>query len=328
MRRLALAATALIALAAPARAEKIKLSYAGVNANFAQYFAAEDKGYFKAEGLDVELVQAGGGVAIPALLAGDLAYSGSPSSAMSAIIRGAPLKVILIGQSRPIYELWSFDPEAKRLEDLKGKMVAITIRGGTDELGLRILLNNRKLPANFLAITPAGSDANILAALTSGTQQNGVITRTQKGQLRKSGALDKARMLADFHDEVIMQTGGLVTSAKEIAENRDRAKRVLRAVWKGTLYLMTQREGVLDLMRKRQPGLADDILVADVEGGMADVEATGMMPFDAAKKELAVRGEINGVPPEKVPPPEAVYDFSLIREAIAEVAQSGWKPLR
>ena len=48
MRRLALAATALIALAAPARAEKIKLSYAGVNANFAQYFAAEDKGYFKA----------------------------------------------------------------------------------------------------------------------------------------------------------------------------------------------------------------------------------------------------------------------------------------
>lgn len=318
----------LVALTAPAGAEKIKISYAGANANFAQYFAAEDKGYFKEEGLDVELVQAGGGVAIPALLAGDLAYSGSPSSAMSAILRGAPLKVILIGQSKPIYELWSFDPQAKRLEDLQGKMVAITIRGGTDELGLRILLNNRKLPSNFLAITPAGSDANILAALVSGTQQNGVITRTQKGQLRKSGALDKARLLADFHEEVVMQTGGLVTSTKEIVEHRDRAKRVLRAVWKGTIYLMTQRDGVLDVMRKRQPGLADDILVADVEGGMADVEASGEMPFDAAAKELAVRAEINGIPPDKVLPPETVYDFSLIRETIAEIKQSGWKPAR
>src|ERR1700733_7315631 len=113
------AALALCALASPAGAESFKISYAGTNANFAQYFAAEDKGYFKDEGLDLQLVQLGGGTATPALIAGDLTYSGSPSSAMSAILRGAPLKVILIGQSKPIYELWSFDPTVHRLEDLK-----------------------------------------------------------------------------------------------------------------------------------------------------------------------------------------------------------------
>src|ERR1700691_5502210 len=93
------AALVLCALAAPGRSESFKISYAGTNANFAQYFAADDKGYFKDEGLDVQLVQLGGGTATPALIAGDLAYSGSPSSAMSAILRGAPLKAILIGQS-------------------------------------------------------------------------------------------------------------------------------------------------------------------------------------------------------------------------------------
>jgi NitT/TauT family transport system substrate-binding protein len=332
MRRLALAALGLIALAAPAAApaaaQTIKISYAGVNANFAQYFAAEDKGYFKDEGLDVQLVQLAGGVATPALISGDLAYSGSPSSAMSAILRGAPLRVILIGQSKPIYELWSFDPGVHRLEDLQGKIVALTIRGGTDELAMRMVLNARHLPGNYVAITPAGSEANVVAALLSGAMQNGIITRTEKGELKRANALDKGRLLVDFHKEVRLQTGGLVTSAQEIAEHRDRVLKVLRAVWKGTLYLMTQKDGVIDVMRRREPTLSDDIVLADVEGGMQDVEETGMMPMDAAAKELAARAEISGVPADQVPAPDKVYDFGPITTAIAQIKQSSWTPER
>ena len=328
MRRLVLAALALAALTAPAAAERFKISYAGVNANFAQYFAAEDKGYFKDEGLDVELVQLGGGVATPALISGDLAYSGSPSSAISAILRGAPLKVILIGQSKPIYELWSFDPAAHRLEDLQGKVVALTIRGSTDELALRMILNKRNLPSNYVAITPAGSEANVVAALLSGAMQSGILTRTEKGQLKTANALDKGRMLVDFHNEIRMQTGGLVTSVQELAERHDRVLKVLRAVWKGTLFLMSQKDGVTEIMRKREPGLAPEIIDADVAGGMQDVEDTGMMPMDAAAKELLARAEISGVPAAQVPPADKVYDFGPIQEAIAQVKQSGWKPQR
>ena len=327
MRRLSLAALALVALTAPASAQKLKISYAAPNANFAQYFAAEDKGYFKDEGLDVELVQLGGGVATPALISGDLAYSGSPSSAMSAILRGAPLKVILIGQSKPIYELWSFDPAVHKLEDLQGKIVALTIRGSTDELAFRMILNKRGLPSNYAAITPAGSEANVVAALLSGAMQSGILTRTEKGQLKASHTLEKGRMLVDFHDEIRMQTGGLVTTAQEIAEHRDRVLKVLRAVWKGTLYLMSQKDGVTDIMRKREPGVAAEVIDADVEGGMQDVEDTGMMPMDAAAKELLARAEISGVPADKLPPADKVYDFGPIQEAIAQVKQSGWKPL-
>jgi NitT/TauT family transport system substrate-binding protein len=327
MKRFAFAAI-LALVAAPASAQKIKVSYAAPNANFAQYFAAEDKGYFKDEGLDVELVQAGGGQATPALIAGSLHYSGSPSSALSAILRAAPLKVILVGQSKPIYELWSFDPQVTRFEDLKGKMVAITTRGSTDELSLRIYMKNRNLPNDFLTISPMGSEAVRTASLVSGTQQNGVIVRTEKGTLKQAGILDRGRRIVDFHDEITMQTGGLVTTDTELAENRDRAKRLLRAVWKGTLYLMTQREGVADLIRKRQPMLSADALAADVEGGMADVDDDGVIPADAAAKELAVRAEIVGLTPDKAPPPEKVYDFSLIREVVAEIKASGWTPKR
>ena len=327
-RRSLLLASLLLTAAAAAQAQPIKLSVAAVNANFAQYFAAEDKGYFKEEGLDVAIVQLGGGVATPALIAGDLAYSGSPSSAMSAILRGAPLKVILIGQSKPIYELWSFDPGVHRLDDLKGRTVALTARGGTDELALRMVLNQHGRPADFLVPVFVGAANNVLASLVSGGQQNGIINRTQKGELARAGLLPRGRMLVDFHDEIVLQTGGIVTTATELSQHRDRALHLLRAVWKGTLYLMTQKEGVLALLRRRNPSLTDDILLPDVEGGMADVQRDGEMPMDAARRELAARAELNGIPADKVPPPEAVFDFSLIREAIAGIAASGWKPER
>ena len=190
MRRVLLAVLGLAALAAPASAQKLKISYAAPNANFAQYFAAEDKGYFKDEGLDVELVQLGGGVATPALISGDLAYSGSPSSAISAILRGAPLRVILIGQSKPIYELWSFDPAVHKLEDLQGKIVALTIRGSTDELALRMILNKRGLPSNYVAITPAGS-ASAETRSAAPLQLRSCVTTTARNNTPKRPATSR-----------------------------------------------------------------------------------------------------------------------------------------
>jgi len=70
------------------------------------YHIAKDKGYFAAEDLDVEVVVAGGGVATPALMSGDAQFTGSPGAAIPAILKGAPLKLVLVTQSHPSYQLW------------------------------------------------------------------------------------------------------------------------------------------------------------------------------------------------------------------------------
>jgi hypothetical protein len=41
-----------------------------------------------------------------------------------------------------------------------------------------------------------------------------------------------------------------------------------------------------------------------------------------------VRAELLDVAPDKVPPPEQVYDFSVIREVIAELKAANWHPTR
>jgi ABC-type nitrate/sulfonate/bicarbonate transport system substrate-binding protein len=71
MTRLTFAAGALAALllASPASAlDHVKMSYVVPTVNYGALFVAVDKGYFKDEGIEVEILQAGGGVATPALI--------------------------------------------------------------------------------------------------------------------------------------------------------------------------------------------------------------------------------------------------------------------
>ena len=81
-------------------------------------------------------------------------------------------------------------------DDLKGRTVALTARGGTDELALRMVLNQHGRPADFLVPVFVGAANNVLAALVSGGQQNGIINRTQKGELARAGGLNLGRRAA------------------------------------------------------------------------------------------------------------------------------------
>src|SRR5579862_718581 len=148
--------------------ESIKVSYPALSASVAPLMIAIEKGYYADDGLKIELTQAGGGASTPALIAGEVPYTTSSGSAISAIINGAPLKVIYTTEDRPGYELWTVDPNIKTLADIKGKAVGIQTRGDTNEIAMNILLKDNKMPLNSVSYIAAGSEQNKLAALQSG----------------------------------------------------------------------------------------------------------------------------------------------------------------
>ena len=129
-----LAAAILLACAAPAwAADHIKATIPVLaDTAYAMYHIAQDKGYFAAEGLDVDVVVAGGGVATPALISGDAQFTGSPGAAIPAILKGAPVKLVLVTQGHPSYQLWAGDPAIKTLADLKGRQIGVISRGDFD----------------------------------------------------------------------------------------------------------------------------------------------------------------------------------------------------
>ncbi|TMA60684.1 MAG: ABC transporter substrate-binding protein [Deltaproteobacteria bacterium] len=148
--------------------DKVRFSVAAVTGSYMDEFVAIEKGYHRDEGLSVEMIRAGGGIATQALIAGDLQFSTSAGSALTAMLRGAEIRVVYTNIDRPGYQVWSGRPEIKSLKDLIGKKVGVTSRGDTQELSVRLLLRKHGIDVNSVVYIPVGFGATRLAALQTG----------------------------------------------------------------------------------------------------------------------------------------------------------------
>ena len=87
---------------------------------------AQERGYMKEEGLDLKLVFMQNAAGLQALIANQVQFSGSGSSALVAISKGnAPLKTVLAFNDQVLQWLVA-RPNIKSLRDLNGKKVATT----------------------------------------------------------------------------------------------------------------------------------------------------------------------------------------------------------
>ena len=97
---------------------------------YAPLFVALDKGYYKAEGLEVELAEGSGAQTVLKLLAGGnekFGY-GPAVSAAQAVSQGLPVKVVALYQTRAPMGVISFpDVPLKSPKDLEGKRLAISV---------------------------------------------------------------------------------------------------------------------------------------------------------------------------------------------------------
>jgi hypothetical protein len=82
------------ALAQPSQ-KKIRLSLSSTTVALLPTFAAYDKGFFRDEGFDVELIQMPATLASTAQMTGDLDYNGAVSGVISAAVQGRPVRCLV-----------------------------------------------------------------------------------------------------------------------------------------------------------------------------------------------------------------------------------------
>jgi NitT/TauT family transport system substrate-binding protein len=310
-----------LSLAAPASAaDKVKISFVVPVTEYADLLLGYDAGYFTDEGLDVELVQAGGGVATPALIAGDLNFSGSPGAAISAILKGAKLKVLFITNDRAPYLLWA-QADIKTVADLKGKAVGVITRGDTTEIAMRYFLVKQGLPSDYVSFTPLGTGTARIAALASGSYPATILGVIETAQLKASGRGKGLHQLADFRDTVHMTFSGIATSDAMIAQHPDIVRRAMRAALKGIALTKLARDQAIDSIVKH--GADRQAAGVDYEATAPELTETGTMPEEDQAFELKLRGELLSVPAKPV---ADVFDFSFVTKAAAELKAENWKP--
>lgn len=145
--------------------ERVRIVFAGLSGNQAPGWAAQDGGFFRKYGLDVELVNVvGGAIALRVLTSGEAQFgqiSGLPVLE-SSLQSGNP--VILAGLLNTMNYQFIVRKEIKQPEQLKGKTVAVSVFGSSSDFATRYVLDRYGLaPQKDVAIVEIGSQPDRFA---------------------------------------------------------------------------------------------------------------------------------------------------------------------
>ena len=149
--------------------QKVEVTYSSRSIASIDLFVAQERGFFREEGLDPQLVQVRATAAIAALVSGEIQALGSVGSVIRAIPRGAPVKVLAISLRRPVFWLVS-RPELKTFTDLKGKRMGTTTMSGSQHTaGIRMLRRAGLNPDKDVTVILGGDMPTQLQGLVNGS---------------------------------------------------------------------------------------------------------------------------------------------------------------
>jgi NitT/TauT family transport system substrate-binding protein len=307
--RLMLAAflsAALFPRALDGQTQKIRIAYSSRSNTITPLYIAASKGFFREEGLEVELIQVSPRLGAMAVMNGDVSFTTSFVSTFRGILQGLPLKVILIALKKGMYFL-VVRPEIKDVQDLKGKKLGVATVRGTDQLVAEELLRSKGFNPALVQQLVIGETPLRAQALASGAVQAVSVSPPYDLILQQMGY----KVLAG-PPEVGMPASGLFTSDRLLRENPQMVKRTLRALIKANRFIADNRQETIAVMLKWLPQ------TADVAARSYDLELKGITP-DGQMTDAEMDSLIERLG-DKKRPLEEVRDFSPVRQAIKELA--------
>src|SRR5215208_5743273 len=76
-----------------AQMQKVRVSISSRSNTSVPYYVAVSRGFFRDEGMDVEIIQANPRLGVMALMNGDVSFTGTFVSTVRGILSGFPLKI-------------------------------------------------------------------------------------------------------------------------------------------------------------------------------------------------------------------------------------------
>jgi NitT/TauT family transport system substrate-binding protein len=293
--------------------EPVKITYASRTIESILLFIAQEKGFFREEGLEVQPILTRGTTAIAAALTGDVEGIHIMGSAIRAIQRGLPLKVVSVNLKRPLFWLVT-RPEIKNFADLKKKIMGVVTFGGTQQLAGNYMLRKGGLdPEKEITVTIVGDIPTQLQALAAGSIQIGVFSPPTVIVARDKF---KMNLLATTSDQYYALQAGLTASEKVLKEKQPLVKRTLRAMAKANRFFLDNEKGSAEIIAKT---FQVDLPTATGTYRLTRPTFTrdGIATENEMEEHLKVDAQVLGL--KEPVAPSKVFDFALQREVDKEL---------
>ena len=294
----------------PGKLTPLRIAVASRSATVMPLFVARERGFFRDEGFEAEIIVMKAAQTVQALVGGSVEFGTATGTAVSAAVNGVEVRVVLAVVDRPTFDLIA-QPSFTSVEQLRGKKIGVSAFGSlTEILARRILLAHGIRPdqATLLALGP--SSVTYMALKTK------LIDATVLQIPLNFGAIDEGfRKLAYAGDSFRSVQGGLVTTKTIISQQPDLVTRAVRAVLRAIRLIRNDRNFGIEFIKGPHLDIEGDrnrfgervydaMQPVYLESGAVDEELQREMIADAAQR----------IKPAQPVPPERVFDFSFARK--------------
>jgi ABC-type nitrate/sulfonate/bicarbonate transport system substrate-binding protein len=219
------------------------------------FWVAAEQGLFRRHGLDVTLVNLPPSTATQALQSGSVPVAATGGSTVTAYVGGATDLVYVAGVSNKAPYRVVARPEITRMEDLRGKAIAVTRAGTVTDFGARTALLRYGLrPELDVGMVQAGGVVESLATVQSGNAAAALMSPPFDVAARKQG-LHELLDLPSLGVEFLMN--GLAVQREYLAPNEAVLLRFMRGYLEGLARLKRDRAFTKQVLGK-YTGTEDD----------------------------------------------------------------------
>ena len=235
----------VVATPVSAQWKKVRFSTTGISISELPFKVAQLKGFWREEGLDVETILIRGAVGMQALLGGSVDYTSASGSTIAAAVRGLPVKLVFISSSKPQFELVS-QPQIKSVQELKGKIVGISSRGGSNDLMMQMILQKNGLAPNKDVTTLiVGAQEETVIALRTGRIAGALLTPPRNFILQRDG-FNGIAYSGDYMSTYA--NGGIGVTDEKIKTNPAEVLALVKGTIKALQYSMQNRAEMLKVI--------------------------------------------------------------------------------
>ena len=208
-------------------------------------YVALDEGFFKAEGLDVTLVELQAASQVAAVLSGNLDCAPIPSGGAQAALSGGKIMYI-VGESLKSQWTITTRTEITKPEDLKGKTLGLGRAGGADYDEAQAVLHrfyHMDAGKDYKVISFQG-EAERIAAMVNNDIQGASLSIPHAAVAQQAG-LKVLLRTGDY----IPRAGGTIWCLQSFVDkNPETVKKIIRAIAKAVTYFRTNKEGSIKVL--------------------------------------------------------------------------------
>jgi NitT/TauT family transport system substrate-binding protein len=289
---------------------RVRMGLAARSTTSMPFFVAKERGFFREEGLDVELIVMQAIQTIQATMGNSTQFASATGSAVSAAVSGADIKVILAVTDQPSFDL-IVQPNITSVQQLRGKKIGTGGVGSLAEiLSRRILLAHNVRPEEVVILATGPSHMTYLSLKAK------VIDAAPLQMPLTFTAQDEGfRKLVSAADVYRSVQGGLATTKAMLSEHPEMVTKVVRAMIRAIRLIKSDRKYGIEFIKgpwldvgkepeKIASRVYDIAAPALLENGSVSEEIQRQMISDAALR----------IKPKQPVLPEQVFDFSIVRK--------------